>query len=135
MFTPDLISSIPLSVIHDFISVSTSPLQIYQIFNDRYVVLRDLAPNISSFVPEAPAPNTILSDDLPIALRKGSRLFTTKYPISNYVSFYRSSFALHAFSISLSFISIPKTYKHALSSSSWKSAMDEEMSVLHQNQT
>ena len=86
-------------------------------------------------MPEAPAPNTIVSDDLPITLSKGSHLCTTKYPISNYVSLYRDSSTLHAFVFSLSSISIPNTNKQAMSSSGWKSAMDEEMSTLHQNKT
>ena len=103
----ELISSIPLLVILESIFVFT-PLQVYQRSIARQIVLRDSAPNTSS-VPEAPAPNNTISDDLPIALKKGSRLYTTKYSISIYISLHRASSTLHAFVVSLSSVSIPNT--------------------------
>jgi len=86
-------------------------------------------------VREDPAPAPLFLDDLSIALRRGNHLCATKYLISNYISLHRASSSLHAFVVSLSSIFIPNTYKQAMSSSSWKSAMVEEMSTLHQNQT
>ena len=73
-------------------------------------------------------------DNLPIAKRKGTRS-CTQHPMSSFVSYHRLSPSLLTFVLSLSAITIPRSYKQALDSSSWKLAMDEEMAALHNNQT
>lgn len=124
------------------ISPSHSPLQVYQRTKNRKVVA--YGPRDSSSSLEVPAsspaptladlPNAPNLDDLPIALRRGKRT-CTQHPIANFVSYTHLSPCLHFFACALSCISIPSSYKQALSLSGWKLAMDEEMSALDKNQT
>jgi hypothetical protein len=110
------------------------PLQVYQRSQDRRVI--SYRPNTTSSLSEVPAPSSSIpeTDDLPIALRRGKRT-CTQHPIAHFLSYNRVSPCLHSFTCILSSISIPSSYKQALSSSGWKRAMDEEMSALHKNQT
>ena len=110
------------------------PLQVYQRSQDRCVV--SYRPDTTSSLSKVPAPSSSIlkTDDLPIALRRGKRT-CTQHPIAHFLSYNRVSPCLHSFACTLSSISIPSSYKQALSSSRWKHAMDEEMSSLHKNQT
>jgi hypothetical protein len=49
--------------------------------------------------------------------------------------FHRLSPSFHCFVSSLSFVSLPSSFKEALASPGWKLAMDEEMTTLRKNQT
>jgi len=131
-------TSIPLPVVPEFIFVSTPLLHVYQRSKNRQVVLRDSSPNTSPSLLKTLSPTIIVSNDLFIVLRKDSHLCTTKYLIPKYVSLHRAaSSSLHALVVSLSFISIfiSNTYKQVMSSFGWKSAMNDVLFVLHQNQT
>jgi hypothetical protein len=110
------------------------PLQVYQQSQDRRIV--SYRPDTTSSLSEVPIPSSSIpeTDDLPIALRRGKRT-CTQHPIAHFLSYNRASPCLHSFACTLSFISIPSSYKQALSSSRWKHAIDEEMSALHKNQT
>lgn len=84
----------------------------------------------------APAPSSsdpILSDDLPIALRKGKRQCT--YPISSFASYDCVSPSSRSFIASLDSVSIPKTVHEAISHPGWHHAMIEEMNALEDNGT
>uniref|UniRef100_A0A2N9EHM3 Integrase catalytic domain-containing protein n=1 Tax=Fagus sylvatica TaxID=28930 RepID=A0A2N9EHM3_FAGSY len=70
--------------------------------------------------------------DLPIAIRKGKRT-CTEHPISNCVSFDHLSPSFKAFSLSISSLVVPKSYREALSHPGWRKAMEEEMHALELN--
>lgn len=74
------------------------------------------------------------SVDLPIAFCKGVRS-CTQHPIDQVVSFSHLSPTLCSFVCALSFVSVPKSHTHALTSPGWKSAMDEKMLALSNNGT
>ena len=57
------------------------------------------------------------------------------YPLANYVSSHRLSKPFQAFVYSFDSITLPKTVDDALSSSSWRQAMEEELQALAQNHT
>lgn len=110
------------------IPVDDPPLKVYQRQHSRPIV--PYAPTTSSSQPEVPTLPTIVSHDTPVASRTRS-----KYPIAGYVSFDRLSPSLQSFALSLSTVTVPTSYKEALSSPGWKFAMDEEMCALKQNKT
>ena len=56
-----------------------------------------------------------LFDDLPIAIRKGSRSTSNPHPVYNFISFHRLSLPYFAFVSTLSFVSTPKSTTEALS--------------------
>jgi hypothetical protein len=68
--------------------------------------------------------------NLPIAIRKGKRT-CTEHPISNCVSFDHLSSSFKAFSLSLSSLVVPKSYREAFSHPGWRKAMEEEMQLNH----
>lgn len=74
-------------------------------------------------------------DSLPIALRKGKRTCATYHPIAQFVSYDHLSPSLHAFATSVSSVFVPNTVQDALSISEWRTAMEEEMSAFHSNNT
>jgi hypothetical protein len=115
-------------------SLPNPPLQVYQRSQDRCVI--SYRPDTTSSLSKVPAPSSSIpeTNDLPLALQRGKRT-CTQHPIAHFLSYNRVSPCLHSFACTLSFISIPSSYKQALSSSGWKHAMDEEMSALHKNQT
>ena len=78
-----------------------------------------------------------IDQDLPIAIRKGTRECTKypQYPISHFVSLEKFSSSHRSFLISLNTISIPTTLSEALSSENWKQAMNLEMEALEKNKT
>jgi hypothetical protein len=81
-----------------------------------------------------PPPPQFTSDlDLPIAIRKGKHTYTD-HPISNFVSFNHLS-PFKAFSLLVSSLVGPKSYREALSHLGWPKAMEEEMHALDLNHT
>jgi transposase InsO family protein len=83
---------------------------------------------------DSPPPQSTSDLDLPIAIRKGKRT-CTEHPISNCVSFDHLSPFFKAFSLSLSSLVVPKSYREALSHPGWRKAMEEEMHALELNHT
>ena len=86
-------------------SVVTRPLQVY--------TRRPHPPTgprvDSSFMPQSSlAPVPQLSDDLPIAIRKGTRSTSNPHPVYNFLSFYRLSLPSFAFVSTLSSVSTLK---------------------------
>ena len=75
----------------------------------------------------------VLSDDLPIALRKGKR--QCAHPISSFCSYDHLSTQSCSFIASLDSISLPNKVFKALAHPSWRSAMIEEMDALTDNGT
>ena len=69
----------------------------------------------------------ITSDlDLPIAFRRNKRS-TTVHLIFHFVSYDHLIPFFHQFALSLSFVSVPRSYKEALDNPAWKVAINEEM--------
>ena len=83
----------------------------------------------------SPAPVPQPSDDLPIAIRKGTRSTSNPHPVYNFFSFHCLSLSYFAFVSTLSSVSTPKSISEALSHPSWKQAMIEEMDALYTNDT
>ena len=75
------------------------------------------------------------SDDLSIAIRKGTRFTSNPHPVYNILSFHRLSLPYFAFVSTLSFVSILKSTSEALSHLGWKQTMSEEMDALYSNDT
>jgi hypothetical protein len=93
-----------------------------------------LPPSSASTSADPPLPQSTSNLDLPIALRKSKRT-CTDHPISNFVSFDHLSSSFKAFSLSVSSIVVPKSYREALSHPGWRKAMEEEMHALDLNHT
>ena len=71
--------------------------------------------------------------ELPTALRKGT-CSCTQHPLEKVLSFSHLSPTYFSFAIKLSFISPPKSYRHAMPDPKEKSVMNEEMIVLCANE-
>uniref|UniRef100_A0A2N9FBM1 Integrase catalytic domain-containing protein n=1 Tax=Fagus sylvatica TaxID=28930 RepID=A0A2N9FBM1_FAGSY len=93
-----------------------------------------LPPSSASTSADPPLPQSTSDLDLPITLRKSKRT-CTDHPISNFVSFDHLSSSFKAFSLSVSSIVVPKSYREALSHPGWRKAMEEEMHALDLNHT
>ncbi|KAM7485815.1 hypothetical protein LguiA_001824 [Lonicera macranthoides] len=96
----------------------------------------------SSEIPEGSSQANIESTqsdqlDLPIALRKGVRACTksSKYPISNFVSYKNISPSYSAFISRVSNVVIPNNVQDALNVPEWREAVYEEMRALEKNAT
>uniref|UniRef100_A0A2N9GH48 Integrase catalytic domain-containing protein n=1 Tax=Fagus sylvatica TaxID=28930 RepID=A0A2N9GH48_FAGSY len=99
------------------------------------ILSNPVIPTPIPFAPQIPPLPQSTSDlDLPIALRKSKRT-CTNHPISNFVSFDHLSPSFKAFSLSVSSIVVPKSYREALSHPGWRKAMEEEMHALDLNHT
>ena len=83
----------------------------------------------------SPAPVPQPSDDLPIAIRKGTHSTSNPYPINNFLSFHRLSLPYFAFVSTLSSVSTHKRTSEDLSHPDWKQAMAKEIDVLYSNDT
>ena len=83
----------------------------------------------------SPAPIPQPSDDLPIAIRKGTCSTSNPHPVYNFLSFHHLSLPYFAFVFTLSSVSAPKSTSEALSHPGWKQAMAEEMDALYFNDT
>ena len=97
------------------------------------VYARCFHPQVSSPIPTASTSNLVLSDDLPIALRKGKRQCT--YQISSFCSYNHLSSHSCSSIASLDFISLPNKVYEALAHPGWRSAMIEEIDALIDNGT
>ena len=83
----------------------------------------------------SPAPVPQPYDDLPIAIRKGTRSTSNPHHVYNFLSFHHLSLPYFAFVSTLSSIPTPKSTSETLSHPGWKQAMTEEMDVLYSNDT
>ena len=81
------------------------------------------------------APVSQSSDDLPIAIQKGTRSTSNSHPDYNFLSFHHLSLPYFAFVSTLPFVSTLKSTGEALSHPGWKQAMTEEMDALYSNDT
>ena len=79
----------------------------------------------------SPAPIPQPSNDLPIAIRKGTHSTTNPHSVYNFLSFHRFSLPYFAFVSTLSSVSSPKSISEALSHPGWKQAMTEEIDALY----
>ena len=76
-----------------------------------------------------------VTDDLPIALRKGNRSTSNPHPIYNFLSYHQLSSTYSAFVSTISTVSLPKNTNEALSHTGWRQAMVDEMAALHSTGT
>ena len=97
------------------------------------VYARRLHPAVSSPPPTVSTSDPVLSDDLPIALRKGKRQCT--HLISSFFSYNHLSSHSCSFVASVDSISLPNKVSEALAHPGWRSAMIEEMDALTDNDT
>ena len=111
----------------------TRPLQVYTRYP--HPPTRPLADSSSMLPPSSPAPAPQPTDDLPIAIRKGTLSKCNPHPIYNFLSFHRLSLPYFAFVSTLSSVSNPKSTSEALSHLGWKQVMVEEIDVLYSNGT
>jgi len=72
--------------------------------------------------------------DILIALRKGKRPCIV-HPIFKFVFYDRLNPSFHQFAMSLSSISILRSYEEAILVPAWKQTMDEEMNALVSRET
>ncbi|RVW93803.1 Retrovirus-related Pol polyprotein from transposon TNT 1-94 [Vitis vinifera] len=94
------------------------------------------APADSLPIPSAsPAPALPSPNDLPIAVRKGTRSTRNPHPIYNFLNYHRLSSPYSAFVSAISSVSLPKSTHEALSHPGWRQAMVDEMAALHSNGT
>ena len=77
----------------------------------------------------APVPQP--SDDLPIAIRKGTRSTSNPHPVDNFLSFHRLSLPNFAFVSTLSSVSTPNSTSEALSHPGWRQVMTEQIDALY----
>ena len=98
------------------LDVVTRPLQVY---TRRPRPRPPTGPRVdSSLMPQSsPASVPQPSDDLPFAIRKGTRSTSNPYPVYNFLSFHRLSLPYFAFVSTLSSVSTPKSTSEALSHS------------------
>ena len=87
-----------------------------------------MPPSSLASVPQPP-------DDLPMAIRKGTRSTCNPHLVYNFLSYHRLSLSYFAFVSTLSSIFIPISISEALSPLGWKLAMVEEMNALSSNGT
>ena len=97
------------------------------------VYARRLHPPVISLPSAASTLDPVLSDDLPIALRKARRQCT--HPISSFCSYNHFSSHSYSFITYLDSISSPSKVLEALAHPGWHSAMIEEMNALIDNGT
>ena len=110
----------------------TQPLQVYT-----HRPRPPTGPRVDSSLMPQSSPALVLqpSDDLPIAIRKGTRSTSNPHPVYNFLTFHRLSLPYFVFVSTLSFVSTPKSTNEALSHPGWKQAMTEEMDALYSNGT
>ena len=114
------------------INALTRPLQVYT--HHPRPPIRPLVDS-SSMSQSSPTPIPQPSDDLPIAIQKGTRSTTNPHSVYNFLSFHRFSLPYFAFVSTLSSVSNPKSISEALSHPGWKQAMTEEIDALYSNGT
>ena len=94
-------------------------------------------PNFMPLVEHQLPETQTIDQDLPIAVRKGTRECTKRplYPLTHFVSFEKFSPTHRNFLTSLNEISIPNNLSEALSNGEWRKAMRTEMDALEKNGT
>ncbi|RVW73726.1 Retrovirus-related Pol polyprotein from transposon RE2 [Vitis vinifera] len=128
---------LPIPIVSPPDAMPPRPLQVY---HRRPRVVAPLpfaeAPADSLPIPSAsPAPTLPSPNDLPIAVRKGTRSTRNPHPIYNFLSYHRLSSPYSAFVSAISSVSLPKSTHEALSHPGWRQAMVDEMAALHSNGT
>ncbi|RVW20204.1 Retrovirus-related Pol polyprotein from transposon RE1 [Vitis vinifera] len=128
---------LPIPIVSPPDAMPPRPLQVY---HRRPRVVAPLpfpaAPADSLPIPSAsPAPALPSPNDLPIAVRKGTRSTRNPHPIYNFLSYHRLSSSYSAFVFAISSVSLPKSTHEALSHPGWRQAMVDEMAALHSNDT
>ncbi|RVW97585.1 Retrovirus-related Pol polyprotein from transposon TNT 1-94 [Vitis vinifera] len=129
---------LPIPIVSPPEAMPPRPLQVY---HRRPRIVAPLpfpeAPADSLPIPSAsPAPALPSPNDLPIAVRKGTRSTTRNpHPIYNFLSYHRLSSPYSAFVSAISSVSLPKSTHEALSHPGWRQAMVDEMAALHSNGT
>ncbi|RVW86922.1 Retrovirus-related Pol polyprotein from transposon TNT 1-94 [Vitis vinifera] len=123
-----------------FFSTTSESLPVSEVYHRRPRVVAPLpfpeAPADSLPIPSAsPAPALPSPNDLPIAVRKGTRSTRNPHPIYNFLSYHRLSSPYSAFVSAISSVSLPKSTHEALSHPGWRQAMVDEMAALHSNGT
>ena len=73
-------------------------------------------------------------DDLPIALRKGIRSYTS-HPIAQVVKYDHLSCSMKDLVSNLVKVKIPKTIEETLLKKEWKNVVEESMKALEKNKT
>ena len=130
---------LPLPIISSpsFDDLSSRPLQVYHRRPRAVVPLPSAEAPVDSLpLPSAsPTPALPVTDDLPIALRKGNRSTSNPHPIYNFLSYHRLSSTYSAFVSTISTVSLPKDTNEALSHPGWRQAMVDEMAALHSTGT
>ncbi|RVW15162.1 Retrovirus-related Pol polyprotein from transposon TNT 1-94 [Vitis vinifera] len=127
---------LPIPIVSPPEAMPPRPLQVY---HRRPRVVAPLpfpeAPADSLPIPSAsPAPALPSPNDLPIAVRKGTRSTRNPHPIYNFLSYHRLSSPYSALFL-LYPLSLPKSTHEALSHPGWRQAMVDEMAALHSNGT
>ena len=87
-----------------------------------------MPPSSLTSVPQPP-------DDLPIAIRKGTRSTCNPHLVYSFLSYFCLSLPYFAFVSTLSSVSTPTSINEALSHPGWKQAMAKEMDALYSNGT
>ncbi|RVW16754.1 Retrovirus-related Pol polyprotein from transposon TNT 1-94 [Vitis vinifera] len=128
---------LPIPIVSPPDAMPPRPLQVY---HRRPRVVAPLpfpeAPADSLPIPSAsPAPALPSPNDLPIAVRKGTRSTRNPHPIYNFLSYHRLSSPYSAFVSAISSVSLPKSTHEALSHPGWRQAMVDEIAALHSNGT
>ncbi|RVW93434.1 Retrovirus-related Pol polyprotein from transposon TNT 1-94 [Vitis vinifera] len=128
---------LPIPIVSPPDAMPPRPLQVY---HRRPPIVAPLpfaeAPADSLPIPSAsPAPALPSPNDLPIAVRKGTRSTRNPHPIFNFLSYHRLSSPYSAFVSTISSVSLPKSTHEALSHPGWRQAMVDEMAALHSNGT
>ncbi|RVW39488.1 Retrovirus-related Pol polyprotein from transposon TNT 1-94 [Vitis vinifera] len=128
---------LPIPIVSPPDAMPPRPLQVY---HRRPRVVAPLpfpeAPADSLPIPSAsPAPALLSPNDLPIAVRKGTRSTRNPHPIYNFLSYHRLSSPYSAFVSAISSVSLPKSTQETLSNPGWRQAMVDEMTALHSNGT
>ncbi|RVX18665.1 Retrovirus-related Pol polyprotein from transposon TNT 1-94 [Vitis vinifera] len=128
---------LPIPIVSPPDAMPPRPLQVY---HRRPRVVAPL-PFAEAPVDSLPIPSALLApalpspNDLPIAVRKGTRSTRNPHPIYNFLSYHRLSSPYSAFVSAISSVSLPKSTHETLSHPGWRQAMMDEMAVLHSNGT
>lgn len=84
---------------------------------------------------ESKPPSYLESYDCPTLQGKSAPKLTSPHEVSNVVTYDRLTSKHHAFSISISSCTEPRTYQEASKYSYWKNAMEAELKALEENNT
>ncbi|RVW15111.1 Retrovirus-related Pol polyprotein from transposon TNT 1-94 [Vitis vinifera] len=128
---------LPIPIVSPPDAMPPQPLQVYH-RRPRVVAPLPFAEAPADSLPilsASPAPALPSPNDLPIAVRKGTRSTRNPHPIYNFLSYHRLSSPYSAFVSAISSVSLPKSTHEVLSHPGWRQAMVDEMVALHSNDT